>query len=240
MSGDEAVPITAIDLKTHFDEFKESFTYDLNLFKEAFTLSARNEISNSVRSEVSAVIGPLHKNQLELRTDLETTKQQISYFLNEQRLTQSKLNEIENRLHSNQSYTNGGSAHNLAPPLQSARSTVSFVQPASLHNASLGQVESQASPSNALNVLREAKRILGFSPITPESINVLKQNYSINDHDECLKISILNFLHVEMKVPEQIYNSLEIVRIFPPAHKSDWNTLYVVFKDALTVELLNQ
>ena len=99
-----------------------------------------------------------------------------------------------------------------------------------------------APPPAAVQVLREAKKILGFSPIRRDDIDYLKMQNSIEDDSQAMTSSILEFLTFEMKVPQSITDNLVIRRVFPPAKPSSegWSTLYAEFQDIAYAELIQQ
>ena len=95
---------------------------------------------------------------------------------------------------------------------------------------------------SALSVLRDARRIVGFSPISMDDINCLKeQNPSLNDVTAMTE-AIIEFLKCEMKVPKATIDKVEIKRVFPPAKHSEngWTTLYAEFADISTAETITQ
>ena len=212
---DENRPILAKDLKHCFTDFQQSFT-----------LSVRNEISLTVRSEINAAIAPLQQKQKDLQTELEATKLQVSEIVIEHTTTRTKLVELENKLQSSNT------------PSLLARPSVSAITTSSTLEA--GRTDTNNQSQAALAVLRDAKRIQGFSPITASDVEQIKANSTNINHEEALNLAVRRFLCIEMNISESISNSLSIEKIFPPANKADWNTLYVVFKDPLTIELLNQ
>ena len=69
-----------------------------------------------------------------------------------------------------------------------------------------------APPPAAVQVLREAKKILGFSPIRRDDIDYLKMQNSIEDDSQAMISSILEFLSYQMKVPQSITDNLVIRR----------------------------
>ena len=100
-------------------------------------------------------------------------------------------------------------------------------------------VSSDDTP-DALRVLQEAKKVLGFSPIPNDHIDYLKEQYSIVDDFEAKKTAIQEFLEFEMKIPRSSIEKFSMRRIFPPAKQVNSKTLYVEFSDVSTTEHIQQ
>ena len=61
------------------------------------------------------------------------------------------------------------------------------------------------------------------------------------NENEAMRLSIVNFLVREMKIPEEVVNGFKFTRIFPPASQpTSWNRLYVEFQSQMNVDLINQ
>ena len=94
---------------------------------------------------------------------------------------------------------------------------------------------------SAIDVLSEAKRVLGFSPIDERDISSLQERLQIVDEMKARDIAIREFLIYEMNIPRHISEALSIVKTFTPARNpSGWTTLYAEFKDTSAVDLINQ
>ena len=91
----------------------------------------------------------------------------------------------------------------------------------------------------ALEVIHNARKILGFSPITPDDISYLKAQNNMNDNTEAMSVAIIEFLNCEMKVPKSFTDQLIMKRIFPPSrHPTEWKTLYVEFEEESSVHYI--
>ena len=113
------------------------------------------------------------------------------------------------------------------PPLPSQRLPQSLLT--STDNAQTPAIE---------KAVREARKVIKFSPISKERVEYLKEQHAITDDMEAMKSSIFDFLEFEMKVPTHITNNIVIAKVFPPAKQPDWNYLYAEFSDIATVDLL--
>ena len=94
--------------------------------------------------------------------------------------------------------------------------------------------------TEALKVLREGKKVLGFSPISKDHLEYLKVEHSLDDDFLAKKYSIHEFLEFEMKIPRSTIDKFSIKRIFPPAKQADSQTLYVEFSDIATTDHIQQ
>ena len=238
MSGDKR-PLSSLTT--------EAFIGYLDAFKISFTQSAQTEIAATVRSEVSAAVAPLQVTQKEIVNELESTKAKVSEIALDNVDTKTKVDELQKQMLSMEQRFSKSNSTTQAfpdtnPPLFSHPSMRPPPFPVSQSTtAPTLAATSGRDPHAALGVLRIAKKILGFSPITMDDINYLKAQNSITDDDKAMKISILEFLNWEMKVPRSVTDTLIIKRIFPPAKQpTGWTTLYAEFHEASTADLLNQ
>ena len=86
-------------------------------------------------------------------------------------------------------------------------------------------------------IFKTSNMTLGLSPISKEMIEE-EVNKQMNEtglerdtvKSKVLKEAVKDFLIMEMKVEEDHFEKLNIVRIFAP-QKSEWNTLYVVLEN---------
>ena len=81
------------------------------------------------------------------------------------------------------------------------------------------------------------RKVIGFSPIEPRMLDIQIQSYGAKNQEEAMLMEIKSYLKCEMKVRPSDIDTLDIVRIFPPA-KENWNVLYVEFGSELQVEKL--
>ena len=209
----------------------EDFLQHLMDLKKCFADNA-TQVAASIRTEVAAAVAPFHEKQKEIIEDLEETKQKVSDLALDNVATRAMVDDLQK--------------HVIA--VQQALSA-NDIRPSSLHaNPSSNSQPPGLSPSEASNtdpaalqVLRSAKRVLGFSPITNDDIAYLKTQHSFEDNSKAMEFSIIEFLNFEMKVPESVTNNLHIVKVFPPASQpTGWNTLFAEFSSSSETELLNQ
>ena len=132
---------------------KNAFMALFKDFTAAFTKSTKDELASTVRNEVTMAIAPLEAKQNALHADLESTKSQLSGIILDNAQTKTRLDSLQQQI-SSQSRT--------PPPLLPSSG---FLQ-RPIMQPSLQQTTSD----DALQVIRHAKKILGFSPISQSDI----------------------------------------------------------------------
>ena len=88
-----------------------------------------------------------------------------------------------------------------------------------------------------MEICSAARKVIGFTPIEPRMLELQMKCYGANDLEEAKLMEIKSYLKCELKVPPSVINSLDIIKIFPPA-KDHWNVLYVEFASELEVNNL--
>ena len=215
---------------------------DFFKFTEGFNASMENfqtSIGNKIHSEVAEAIVPLQAMQKVIADDLANTKDRVSAIETDNDATKSKVVDLQKQMASLQK-----DLSNRPASFQSNQLLLPDVNPRTLPippTAPPGALPG-APPPAAVQVLREAKKILGFSPIRRDDIDYLKMQNSIEDDSQAMTSSILEFLTFEMKVPQSITDNLVIRRVFPPAKPSSegWSTLYAEFQYISSAELIQQ
>ena len=179
-------PLSAAD----FFKFTEGFNASMENFKTS--------IGNKIHSEVAEAIVPLQAMQKVIADDLANTKDRVSAIETDNDATKSKVVDLQKQMAS----------------LQSNQLLLPDVNPRTLPTPPTAPPGAPpgAPPPAAVQVLREAKKILGFSPIRRDDIDYLKMQNSIEDDSQAMISSILEFLTYEMKVPQSITDNLVIRR----------------------------
>ena len=230
--------MTAEDFFKQIDDRMKTFVSSV---KDDVTATIRSEVASTIRSEVSASIAPLRQKQDEIVEDLESTKQRVTVVESENTETKAKVNELEKQLilvQRNLSHPTHHSQSHLAPPPSQLTGARVRSQPG---QSLPPQTQHEPGHDGALAVLQAAKKVLGFSPISSEDIEFLKNKKAINDETEAMKAAIIEFLNGEMKIPSYITDKITITKVFTPASQpTNWNKLYAEFSDTSTVELINQ
>ena len=210
------------------------------------------QITTSVRNEVATAVAPLQVSQNAIISDLDITKAKITELVSDQAATSVKVNDLQHKILSFQQQLDGVLPATSAPRPTAAsapRPTPCSHPPSTSPSLAVGpsgpcspQVSSDSDgEARAVDAIRQAKKVLGFSPIDIEDIAYLMKKHSIDDDQEAKKLAVIEFLNLEMKVPTTITNSLTIRRVFPPAKQtSGFKTLYAEFQDTSCTDLINQ
>ena len=185
-------------------------------------------------------VAPINEKQVEIIEDVSTTKKLVSEIRDDHSLTKATVAELKEQIDEMRNFSN----HNLAPPPppQSSPNIPLLQQPPAMPSLSMAsKKEKDPGYLAALKVLQGAKQILGFSPIKPEDITFLKEKNSIDDDIEAMKAAVVEFLTLEMKIPNSVTDKMVITRVFPPAKQpTGWSTLYAEFEDPSLPDLINQ
>ena len=226
--------LTDSDLKQYLNDCLRTFSQTNNA-----------EIAASVRREVSAAVAPIQTCQKEIAADLASTKSKVSEIAQDHADTKVRVDDLHKQM---QSFRQQLGQNPQYPPLPLSNRDP---QPTPVHHLSVPQLLTSQPPQHSpqtrtpeqvvQNVVSLAKKTLGFSPITYEDINFLKNKHSIDDDQEAMKLSIIEFLNYEMKIPKSITDLIFIKRTFSPAKQPNgWKTLYAEFDTISTSDLINQ
>lgn len=209
--------------------------------KDDVAAAIRSEVASTIKSEIAANIAPLRQKQNEIVEDLESTKQRVTVVESESTETKAKVSELEKQLilvQRNFSHPNQNNQSLLVPPTSQLTGARVRSDPG---QGLPPQPQREPGHEGALAVLQAAKKVLGFSPITLDDIEFLKNKKAISDDNDAMKAAIIEFLNDEMKIPSAITDKISITKVFTPASQpSNWNNLYAEFSDTSTVELINQ
>ena len=144
--------------------------------KEIQTLTTM--VKEGVRDEVRQAVTTIVAKQNLLEDQQNCLEQEHSSLKTRVGFLESELASIKNNPH-----FSGNNFH----PLKSASTAPIVAEP-------LPDSKSIDDTTEALNVLREAKKVLGFSPISIEYLEHLKELHSIDDDFEAKQYSIREFL----------------------------------------------
>ena len=203
--------------------------------------TVRNELANTVRTEIGAAVAPLKDAQREIVDELEATKTKVSEMVLDNADTKSKIHDLQRQIMSMKQtkISPPNSTVTISPPNISAMPALA--PPATATTGGRAPTPHSSASQPALQVLQNAKKILGFSPITPEDLSYLKCHHHTDDDARAMVLSIKEFLSCEMKVPGSVLDTITIVNVFPPAKTpTNWKTLYAEFQDSITTDLINQ
>ena len=213
--------------------------------RERETEKLQNFFKENVREEVGRAVTSIVEKQNLLETKQNSLEQKTSSIsdrvtkiesaIDDNHLTKLRVEALEKQLTAIQN-------DNSKPASLANTATAPFNPTPTVPASSSNQVTSSASASTlaAIAVIKSAKTVLGFSPITPSDITFLKKQNRLDNDEEARALSIIEFLNDEMKVPTSITDKITIKRTFPPASRlNGWSTLYAEF-DANTIDIVHQ
>ena len=87
------------------------------------------------------------------------------------------------------------------------------------------------------DLVSKARRTIGLQSIYPEDVKRQVRLYGARDEKEARWLAAKEFLKCEMAVCEELFDSMEIEKIFPPA-KEEWDMLYLRFTSESSVQPL--
>ena len=177
---------------------------------ENLTKSITGLIRSGVKDEVESALKPV--------TDMQTTIQD----------EHSKLCETVALLQE-QFVTFQATTTHQEPPENSSNPPVRGI-----HN-SIG-VKDMNGKNTTSDIVRVAKRVLGFSPITSDHIEQAKSEYDITDEDEAKAAAVKDMLYYEMKIPHAKIKSLKLIRVFRSTTHLD--RLYAEFEEESLVHFI--
>lgn len=192
-------------------------------------------VKEGVRDEVRDVVASLVTKQNSLEEKQNSLDDKQLAFEQEQSTLKTRVSHIESELAALKSQAPSSS---VVATLPWSRTHQSNQHTTSRPPQPLPPTDNVQEP-DIEKAVKEARKVIKFSPITKERIEYLKEQHDITDDKEAMKTSIFEFLEYEMKVPSHIINNIVITRIFPPAKQpNNWNYLYAEFSDIATVDLL--
>ena len=220
-------------------EISQSVSHEVAVtVRDKVAETVRAELTNTLRAEIASAVAPLNVAQKELVEEIEATKSKVSEMIIDNADTKSKIEDLQRQMISIQREKNLPPSMPVNPPV--APPTGFSAERAPPPSGSQGPSPSIASQP-ALQVLHNAKKVLGFSPITAEDISYLKVQHATEDDARAMHLSIKEFLGCEMKVPSYVLDTITIIKVFPPAKSpTNWKTLYAEFQDSSTTDLINQ
>ena len=86
-------------------------------------------------------------------------------------------------------------------------------------------------------IISNARKTVGLHCIPQEGLNE-KLREGAKDEDEAMLLLVKEYMQKEMKVDEEAVQELDIEKVFAPAAKENWNTLYIKFTSESSVSKL--
>ena len=87
------------------------------------------------------------------------------------------------------------------------------------------------------SIISDAKKTIGFSPISAEDLERLKSKYSTSSDSQAMKAAVVEFLKLEMKASNEYLSTISIERVFSPRQDS-FNRIYAKFSDQQSVDYI--
>ena len=168
----------------------------------------------SIGETIHTAIAPLQTMQKEMLDDMTKTKDRVTAIEEDNDSTKVKVAELQKQMTSLQ--------QNLltrpTPPSTRADYANVVRQP-----APPPPPPTSGPCSEAVEVLRDARMVVGFSPIRFDDVNYLKRQHSIEDDATAMmRIAIIEFLTLEMKVPKSFTDTLVLKSLPSCQTASKW------------------
>jgi hypothetical protein len=195
------------------------------MFMESFKTSSGETIHTA--------IGPLQTMQKEIIDVLTKTKDRVTAIEEDNDSTKVNVAELQKQMTSLQ--------QNLltrpTPPSTRADYANVVRQP-----APPPPPPTSGPCSEAVEVLRDARMVVGFSPIRFDDVNYLKRQHSIEDDATAMmRIAIIEFLTLEMKVPKSFTDTLVLKSLPSCQTASKWLVhTHAEFPDKTSADLIHQ
>ena len=181
-------------------------------------------INNMVKNELEATINPIMEKQQLMEKEQEALKNEFSNILQE-------IKEIQEQLLTGQHFPPLPNTSSLAPSGTPRFSSLAKMVDKNMYRTS--NVEERQMKQLA----SEARKIIGFNRIDKTDVERAGRLAGAVDEDEAYLASVKEYLRLEMKLSESVYNTLTILQVFPPA-KEEWDTLYVRFESEADVDTI--
>ena len=214
------------DIQEMFKQQREEEKKEREKEKEALL----NNIRDGIREEIKTEMKPL-----EVKTDnIEKVALGIG---NEVKDLAKKVMTLEEELARLKQKQDGSSSKE-----KSYRDAARDSGPSTLHEKEKERVEEETTikdkkEDHVKKLISKAATIIGLKPIDKVHVQHImrrqKEEMTTESEEEqwqeAMHTAAKMFLEKEMRIGREEFNSLEIVKIFPPA-KDDWNVLYVEFR----------
>ena len=188
---------------------------DMDFFKEY--------IMKGVQEQVLAALKPMQEKQSKLEEEQVIINNQICNLLQE-------VKDMKENARNNEEF----------PPLYSSRSRSSLATKySSLQNTIQENLDKSVDKETRekRKLAAEARKILGVHKISIEDVERASRTTDAKDQDEAYMEGLKEFFKQEMRMDQEVFDSLGIKKVFPPA-KDNWDTLYVMFESERAVNII--
>ena len=182
----------------------------------------QQSVKDGIKKEIQEAVEPLKSRQDKIEKETDDTNAKINKMAEEMSEIKVQLSKMTEKTPDSwaDKLSKGGAAKNDLPAGWKAR------------NVTCQEVDNKEEAIK--KVFRETRKIIGMKPIDKAHVEqTMRRNKEEDeglDKDQrwkkAMNQTVKQFLKYEMKMKQEDMDSLEIVKIFPPA-KDNWNTLYV-------------
>jgi hypothetical protein len=190
--------------------------------REQDMLEMKELIMNGVHKEVEAAVLPIKERQLHIEQEQVIMKEQLSNLFQEIEKVKEKM-EFPQLPSTKQP--------RLAPLGSPKYSSLEKTIVNNLHKAI------DRNPWKTRQIATETRKILGLNKITKEDVERVSRISGAQDEDSAYLATAKEYFSQEIRIGEDIFNSLNVKQVFPPA-KENWDTLYVVFESKRDVNTI--
>ena len=175
-------------------------------------------IEKGIKTEVQAAIKPLEER-------IDAQERVNNDLFKQLKLLQDQVNQLRESIPYPQ----------LADPVEQHLVRDS-PNPKKVVMDNIGQQE-KGSLKRRQDLCSKSRKIIGFSPIEPRMLDIQINSYGAEDIQEAMLLEVKSYLKCELKILPSTIESLDFLRVFPPA-KQNWNVLYVEFGSDEQVETI--
>ena len=190
------------------------------------------EDRDSERKEVKETMNKFVEEVVNVKTELKDIKSSQSKTEQNYDLLATRMNMLETQmkeLHQKDA---------AKPQIQVRGSIPPFSQPCSPSQQPSGRMppsdqpyEGQAEQKKIYSIVKEARRTIGFSPISEDDIKIVMEDNKIDNREAALEATIKDFMYHEMAIPKEMSDKLETAKIFRPPGDVDSEKHFVEFTE---------
>lgn len=177
-------------------------------------------ISKGVQREVEAAVLPISERQLHLEQEQAEIKEKLSNLYLEMQGAKQRYN-----------FPPLSTPPSLAPTGSPRHSSLEKTIADNLHKSMDNKMR------QARQLAGEAKKIIGLNKIDREDVERVSRMIGAEDEVSAYRGTIKEYFKQEMRIGEEVFNSLNIRKVFPPA-RENWDTLYVECESETDINII--
>ena len=207
-------------------EFMKQEKLDRQKEREADKAAIKELIMKGVQEEVEAAIKPLQERQAKIEEEQVIIQKQYSNILQE-------LKEVKERAGPVVEFPE------LQPTGKSRIAPRGSTKYSSLESSIQENLDRSidTETKEKRKLAAEARKIIGIHRIIKEDIERVSRIVGAKDEDEAYLEGVKEFFKQELRMDQEVFDSLGVKTIFPPA-KDNWDTLYVVFHSETAINTI--